>query len=89
MTFAQVFDLDDLRWSDQPSRDGLRCVGSVAGRLDFSVSGDRIVFDLNHASRGDEFAQVDPTLGRLLGRPPTSLRDVVATKFGRRTDCDA
>lgn len=29
------------------------------------------------ASRGGEFAAVDPTLARVIGRPPTSLRDVL------------
>lgn len=29
------------------------------------------------ASRQGEFANVDPTLGRLIGRPPTSLRDTL------------
>jgi uncharacterized protein YbjT (DUF2867 family) len=31
------------------------------------------------ASRDGEFAAVDPTLQRLLGRPPMSMRDVLAT----------
>lgn len=31
------------------------------------------------ASRRGDFAAVDPTLGELLGRPPRSLRDVLAT----------
>lgn len=30
------------------------------------------------ASRNGEFAAVDPTLERLLGRPPMSMRDVAA-----------
>lgn len=32
------------------------------------------------ASRRGEFAAVDPTLGRLLGRPPLTIRDVVAAQ---------
>ena len=28
--------------------------------------------------RQGDFAEVDPTLARLIGRPPTSLRDVLA-----------
>lgn len=35
------------------------------------------------ASRQGEFAPVDPTLERLLGRPPTSLRDVLAASLPR------
>ena len=34
------------------------------------------------ASRNGEFATVDPTLERLLGRRPTSMRDLVAGKLG-------
>ena len=30
------------------------------------------------ASRAGEFAAVDPTLGELLGRPPLTVRDVLA-----------
>jgi NAD(P)H dehydrogenase (quinone) len=33
------------------------------------------------ASRQGEFAAVDPTLGRLLGRPPMSMRDVLAASL--------
>lgn len=29
------------------------------------------------ASRRGEFAAVDPTLGRLIGRPPRTVRDVL------------
>jgi NAD(P)H dehydrogenase (quinone) len=29
------------------------------------------------ASRNGEFARVDPALGRLIGRPPMTLRDVM------------
>jgi nucleoside-diphosphate-sugar epimerase len=34
------------------------------------------------ASRGGEFAAVDPTLERLLGRPPIALRETLATRLG-------
>lgn len=33
------------------------------------------------ASRAQEFAAVDPTLERLLGRPPTSMRDYMAARI--------
>ena len=35
------------------------------------------------ASRNGEFATVDPTLAQLLGRGPTTLRDVMAQAAGR------
>ncbi len=38
-----------------------------------------IALGLYAASRNGEFAQVDPTLGRLLGRPLTTVRDLLAT----------
>ena len=34
------------------------------------------------ASRAGEFAAVDPTLERLLGRQPTSVRAVIGEKLG-------
>ncbi len=34
------------------------------------------------ASRQGEFAAVDPTLGRLLGRDPISMQDVIVEKVG-------
>lgn len=36
-----------------------------------------MLVDMFAAAREGEFAEVDPTLGRLLGRPPTPLRDVL------------
>ncbi len=36
-----------------------------------------MLVDMFAASRQGEFANVDPTLGRLLNRPLTSLRDVL------------
>jgi len=35
------------------------------------------------ASRQGEFAAVDPCLGHLLGRPPTSERDVLTASLPR------
>jgi NAD(P)H dehydrogenase (quinone) len=37
-----------------------------------------MLVDLFAASRQGEFAAVDPTLGHLLGRPPRTIRDVLA-----------
>ena len=37
-----------------------------------------ILLGLFAASRAGEFAAVDPTLGELLGRPPLTVRDVLA-----------
>jgi uncharacterized protein YbjT (DUF2867 family) len=38
--------------------------------------------DMFAASRRGEFANVDPTLGRVLDRPPTALRDVLKAALG-------
>ena len=37
------------------------------------------------ASRKGEFAAVDPTLERLLGHPPITMRDVLATTLSNST----
>ena len=37
------------------------------------------------ASRRGEFAAVDPTLSRLLGRPPRSIREILATRIARQS----
>ena len=39
-----------------------------------------IALGLYIASRNEEFATIDPTLERLLGRRPISLRDAIAEK---------
>jgi len=41
-----------------------------------------IMLGFYRASRQGEFAAVDPTLARLLGRSPISMRDVIAEKVG-------
>ncbi len=41
-----------------------------------------ITLGLYRANRSGEFATVDPTLERLLGRPPISLRDFIVEKAG-------
>jgi uncharacterized protein YbjT (DUF2867 family) len=41
-----------------------------------------MLVDMFAASRRGEFANVDPTLGRVLDRPPTALRDVLKTALG-------
>ena len=41
-----------------------------------------IVLGLYIASRRGEFASVDPTLANLLGRPPTTVRDLMVSKLG-------
>ena len=40
-----------------------------------------ITLGLYAASRNGEFATVDPTLGQLLGRAPTTMRDVMVTRL--------
>ena len=42
-----------------------------------------IAIGLYIASRNGEFTTVDPTLERLLGRPPISIRDLIARKIDR------
>lgn len=42
-----------------------------------------ISLGLYAASRAGEFAAVDPTLERLLGRPAATMRDLIAEKVGR------
>ena len=45
------------------------------------------IFDgLNRASRRGESSRIDPTLERLIGRPPASLRDVLGEE--RRPEAD-
>ena len=41
-----------------------------------------MLLGLYAASRNGEFATVDPTLGRLLGRSPITMRELIAAKFG-------
>jgi uncharacterized protein YbjT (DUF2867 family) len=55
---------------DEEFRAGLIAGGTPEERADVSVG-------LFAASRQGDFARVDPTLARLIGRPPTPLRDVL------------
>ena len=41
-----------------------------------------VMLGLYRASRAGEFATVDPTLERLLGRRPLGMRDLMAEKAG-------
>jgi NAD(P)H dehydrogenase (quinone) len=61
--------------ADKPFREGLLARGVPPERVDM-LSGPFAV------SRRGAFAAVDPTLERLLGRKPTSMRDVVMQRFG-------
>jgi uncharacterized protein YbjT (DUF2867 family) len=56
--------------SDDEFRAGLVARGVPAARIDIAMG-------LFAASRDGEFAAVDPTLARLIGRPPIALREVV------------
>lgn len=42
-----------------------------------------MMLGMYRASRAGEFAAVDPTLEQLLGRPATTMRDVLAQQLGR------
>ena len=59
------------RISDQQHRSNLLAKGLPEAAADFILT----IFD---ASRHREFAVVDPTLEKLLGRPPRTARDVLA-----------
>jgi uncharacterized protein YbjT (DUF2867 family) len=56
-----------------------------AGLVSHGVPGPQagMFLGLFLASRQGEFATVDPTLERLLGRPPMSMRDVLAASVPR------
>lgn len=58
--------------SDAEYRAGMVSHGVPEARADMMVG-------LFAASRQGQFARVDPTLARLLGRPPTTFRDVLKT----------
>jgi NAD(P)H dehydrogenase (quinone) len=64
--------------SDKEYRAGLISRGAPESRADLLVG-------LFAASRKGEFAGVDPTLEHLLGRPPMSLRDVLAARLSGGT----
>jgi hypothetical protein len=59
-----------VRVADKEYRAGLISHGISESRAD-------MLLGLFAASREGEFAAVDPTLERLLGRPPMSMRDVL------------
>ncbi len=46
----------------------------------------RMFLDGFHARRRGEFAVTDPTLERLIGHPPTAIRDVLTGRIPRRRD---
>jgi NAD(P)H dehydrogenase (quinone) len=60
--------------SNKEYRDGLISHGVPESRAD-------MLLDLFAASRNGDFGAVDPTLQRLLGRPPMSMRDVLAAAY--------
>lgn len=57
-----------------------------AGMIEHGVPADRadLLMGMFEASRDGEFAAVDPTLERLLGRPPIAMREVVAAALAAR-----
>ncbi len=60
--------------TDEDLRGRMMARGVPARFADFTLG-------LYSASRNGEFAPVDPTLERLLGRRPISMRDVIAKKI--------
>lgn len=91
LTGAEALDLDDLAalgsehlgrpvrrqvLADDEQQARMSARGAPAGAV-------RLVLGLYRASRAGEFAAVDPTLARLLGRRPTSVREVLAQTVAR------
>lgn len=89
LTGSQALDLDDLATiaselkrrpitrnvlSDEKLRAKLAERGAPPAAAEIAVS-------LYAAARAGEFETVDPTLERLLGRPPVTMRDVIADKL--------
>ena len=62
--------------TDDGFRDAMAARGTPAGAA-------RIAAGFYLAARAGEFATVDPTLARMLGRPPIAMRDVIADTTGR------
>ncbi|WP_224366413.1 SDR family oxidoreductase [Hyalangium versicolor] len=62
------------------SEDEMRAKLTASGMPAYAVA---VSLGLYRASRNGEFAAVDPTLRKLLGRAPTSMREVIAEKMGR------
>jgi len=59
--------------TDEKQRAGMLAAGVPKGRVE-------LLMGMFAASRKGEFAAVDPTLERLLGRPPQSMREVLRAK---------
>ncbi len=91
LTGAQALDLADLaglasELLDRPVRRQMLADETLRARMAARGAPPRaadIVLGLYAASRGGEFAAADPTLERLLGRRPISMRDAIAEKLGR------
>ncbi len=62
--------------SDEEYRANVVASGAPPQAADFGMSFYR-------AARNREFAVIDPTLERLIGRPPTTIRDLLARSNGR------
>ena len=85
LTGSRTFDLRDLAAiaSEVTGRPVERRVVAdevMAARLPPHVAG--IVMGFYAAARDGEWAKVDPTLERLIGRPPTPMRDLMAAALG-------
>ncbi|MET0404254.1 MAG: SDR family oxidoreductase [Cystobacter sp.] len=92
LTAAQAFDFGELcdiasgvlgrplrrsTVSEEEMRAKYSASGMPASAVDRSLG-------LFRASRNGEFVAAEPTLGTLLGRAPTSMREVIAQKLGRQ-----
>jgi NAD(P)H dehydrogenase (quinone) len=92
LTGSQALDLADLAniASDllgRPVRRQVITDDALRSKMTARGSPPRIadvVLGLYNASRKREFAAVDPTLQRLLGRPAIGMRDLIASKVGNQ-----
>jgi NAD(P)H dehydrogenase (quinone) len=91
LTGSQALDFGDLaeiasRLLDKPvtrniiTDDEMRTKVAARGAPPSAVA---MVLGLYTAARNGEFATVDPTLEKLLGRRPITMRDLLAQKLGK------
>ncbi len=91
LTGLQALDLADLAGIASELLDRPVCRQTLTDedmRAKMTASGmpsrvAEITLGLYIASRKGEFAPVDPTMMRLLGRPPVSMRDLLAARFSQ------
>lgn len=93
LTGSQSLDLDDLatiasELTRRPITRNVLSDEALCGKLaerGAPPAAAEIAIGLYAAARAGEFENVDPTLERLLGRPPVTMRDVIADKLNGRS----